>query len=150
MSDSQPRPDLATAIAVAVLAVGLVGFALSDLGDLTAPLALILAGCAIVAELIGTRYTAQLRVTASFAATMLAVGFLGPAPAFVIPVLAYTAGWLGERYRVQALLVNLAGSATPSMLAATAIVVLGPERRGLAFVGLLMLATAATMGLNAI
>src|SRR4051812_26066705 len=103
MSDSQPRPDLATAIAVAVLAVGLVGFALSDLGDLTAPLALILAGCAIGAELIGQGYPAQPRVTRSFAGAMPAGGFLGPAPAFVIPVLAYTAGWLVERYRVQAL-----------------------------------------------
>src|SRR3954454_15505617 len=116
MADTQPRPKLATAIAAAVVAVGLVGFALSDVEDLATPLALILAGCTIVAELIGARYTAQLRVTASFAATMLAAGFLGPAPAFVLPTLAYTIVWLIDRYRWRALLISIAGSATPALI----------------------------------
>src|ERR671939_317691 len=131
MPDPRPRPDLATAIAGALVAVGLIGLSFADVGDLTSALALILAGCAILAELIGARYTAQLRITASFAATMLAVGFLGPAPAFVLPTLAYTAVWLVERYRLRALLINIAGSATPAMLVATAIDALDPQRRGL-------------------
>jgi putative nucleotidyltransferase with HDIG domain len=149
MRDRQ-RPDLATAIAGVLVGVGLVGLAFADVGDLTSALAIILAGCAILAELIGARYTAQLRITASFAATMLAVGFLGPAPAFLIPALAYAAVWLVERYRLRALLINIAGSATPAVLVAIAIDALDPERRGLAFVGLLMLATAVTMTLNAL
>jgi Na+/glutamate symporter len=115
MPDQQARPQLATAIAVALIAAGLVGLALSDLGDLFTPLAGILAGCTIVAELIGARYTAQLRITAAFAANMLAAGFLGPAPAFVLPVLSYLAVWLLERYRWRALLNNIAGTATPTM-----------------------------------
>src|SRR3954452_17298940 len=150
MADTQPRPKLATAIAAAVVAVGLVGFALSDVEDLATPLALILAGCTIVAELIGARYTAQLRITAAFAATMLAVGFLGPAPAFVLPTLSFLAVWLLERYRWRALLNNIAGSATPAALVALALNALDPERSGLAFVGILMVATVVTMTLNAL
>jgi putative nucleotidyltransferase with HDIG domain len=150
MRDPQPRPDLASAIAGALVAGGLVGFSFADLGDLTSPLALILAGCAILAELIGARYTAQLRITASFAATMLAVGFLGPAPAFVIPALAYFAVWLVERYRLRALLINVAGSATPAMAVAAVIDAIDPQRRGIGFVALLMVATAVTMTLNAL
>src|SRR3954471_15569075 len=150
MADTQPRPKLATAIAAAVVAVGLVGFALSDVEDLATPLAGILAGCTIVAELIGARYTAQLRITAAFAATMLAVGFLGPAPAFMLPVLSYVAVWLIERYRWRALLNNIAGTATPALVAAAGVQALDPKRSGIAFVGLLMVATAVTMALNAL
>src|SRR5215210_5298015 len=150
MPEPQPRPQLATAIAAVVIAAGLVGLMLSDVGDVASPLALILAGCAVVAELIGARYTAQLRVTASFAATMLAAGFLGPAPAFVLPTLAYTTVWLIERYRWRALAISIAGSATPALAVAAAIDAIDPERRGLAFVGLLMVATAVTMTLNAL
>src|SRR5215210_5834220 len=142
MPEPQPRPQLATAIAAVVIAAGLVGLMLSDVGDVASPLALILAGCAVVAELIGARYTAQLRVTAAFAATMLAVGFLGPAPAFLLPTLSFLAGWLVERYRWRALLNNIAGTATPALLVAAAVGALDPERRGLAFVALLMAATA--------
>jgi putative nucleotidyltransferase with HDIG domain len=150
MPVTKPRPQLATSIAVAIIAVGVVGFALSDLEDLGSSLALILAGCTIVAELIGARYTAQLRVTAAFAATMLAVGFLGPAPAFVLPTLSYLAVWLIERYRWRALLNNIAGTATPALVVAFAVEAIDPERSGLAFVALLMAATVATMTLNAL
>jgi putative nucleotidyltransferase with HDIG domain len=150
MPDTQPRPQLATAIAVVLLAVGVVCFAVSDLGTLTTPLALILAGCTIVAELIGARYTAHLRITAAFAATMLAVGFLGPAPAFLLPTLSYLAVWLLERYRWRALLNNVAGTATPAVLVATALHALDPTRHGIGFVALLMVATVVTMALNAI
>jgi putative nucleotidyltransferase with HDIG domain len=146
----KPRPQLATGIAVAIIAVGVVGFALSDVADLGSSLALILAGCTIVAELIGARYTAQLRVTAAFTATMLAVGFLGPAPAFVLPTLSYLAVWLIERYRWRALLNNIAGTATPALLVAFAVQEIDPQRSGLAFVGVLMAATVATMTLNAL
>src|SRR5690349_14235025 len=107
MPDRTPRPRLATAIAVVVIAAGVVGLAFSDLSTLTTPLALILAGCTVLAELIGARYTAHLRVSAAFAANMLAAGFLGPAPAFVLPTLAYTAVWCVERYRWRALLISI-------------------------------------------
>jgi putative nucleotidyltransferase with HDIG domain len=141
------------AVAGLLVAVGLVGLAFSDLGDLATPLAAILASCAVGAELVAARYSASLTVSAAFAADMLAVGFLGPAPAFVIPALSYlaawiVAAWIVERYRWRALVINIAGSSTPALLVAYAFGALDPARGGIEFVALLMVATAATMALN--
>src|SRR3954453_15875895 len=144
----RPRPALAAALATALVVVGLVGLVFSDLSDLFTPLAAILATCAVAAELVAARYSASLTVSAAFAADMLAVGFLGPAPAFVIPALSYLAVWIVERYRWRALLINMAGSSTPALLVAYAFAALAPPRSGPEFVALLMVATAATMALN--
>jgi putative nucleotidyltransferase with HDIG domain len=151
MTDAARRPQLqrATAIAGLLVAGGLVGLALSDLGDIPTSLTAILASCAVVAELVAARYSAHLTVSAAFVAGMLAVGFLGPAPAFAIPAVSYAAAWVVERYRWRALLINLAGSSTPTLLVAYAFSAVDPPRSGAEFVGLLMLATAATMALNA-
>jgi putative nucleotidyltransferase with HDIG domain len=151
MREPQPRPGLATAVAAAVVGIGLLGLAVSnDLRDLATPLMAILAACAIVAELIAARYTAQLRVSAAFVATMLAVGFLGPAAAFALPALTYAVVWVVERYRWRALLINIAGSATPAILVAALFAWLDPPRSGFEMVALLMVATAVTMALNAL
>jgi putative nucleotidyltransferase with HDIG domain len=145
----RPQPRRATAIAGILVAGGLVGFALSNLGDLVTPLAAILASGAVVAELVAARYSAHLTVSAAFLAGMLAVGFLGPAPAFAIPAVSYAAAWVAERYRWRALLINLAGSSTPTLVVAYAFEAIDPPRHGAGFVSLLMVATAATMALNA-
>ena len=150
MREPRPRPELATAIAAALVGGGVVGLALSDLGDLATPLAAILVACTITAELIGARYTAQLRVSAAFAGTMLAVGLLGPAAAFVLATLTNVAAWAFERYRWRALLINIAGTATPALVVAAGFSALHPGQGGPRFVALLMLATAVTMTLNAI
>jgi putative nucleotidyltransferase with HDIG domain len=141
-------PRRATAIAGFLVAAGLVGFALSDLGDLFTALAAILASCAIGAELVAARYSATLTVSAAFAAGMLSVGFLGPAPAFAIPALSYVLVWIVDRYRWRALLINLAGSSTPTLLVAYGFAAIDPPRSGLEFVALLMVATAVTMAVN--
>ncbi len=150
MSDSQPlaRPGLATGLAAGLVAAGVLGLVLSDLGDLATALALLLAGCAVGAELLAARYTAHLTVSAAFAATMLAVGFLGPAPAFAIPALSYGTAWVIERYRPRALLINVAGSSVPALAVAYGFAAIDPPSDGLAFVALLMVATAVTMALN--
>jgi putative nucleotidyltransferase with HDIG domain len=144
----RPRASRATLIAGTLVVAGLIGLALSDLGDLPTALAAILASCAVGAELVAARYSASLTVSAAFAADMLAVGFLGPAPAFVIPALSYLAAWVVERYRWRALLINIAGSSTPALLVAYAFGAIDPRRGGFDFVALLMVATAATMALN--
>jgi putative nucleotidyltransferase with HDIG domain len=144
----RPEPRRATAIAALLVVAGLVGLALSDPGDLWTPLTAILVSCGVVAELVAARYSAHLTVSAAFVAGMLSVGFLGPAPAFVIPAVSYAAAWLAERYRWRALLINIAGSSTPTLLVAYAFDALDPVRGGLGFVALLMVATAATMALN--
>jgi len=143
----RPRPGLATAIAGVAVAVGLIGLALSDLGALFTALTALLTFCAVAAELLAARYS-SMTISAAFAADMLAIGFLGPAPAFVIPALSYAAVWIVERYRWRALLINLAGSSTPALLVAYAFAAIDPPRSGPEFVALLVLATAATMALN--
>ncbi|MEA2248814.1 MAG: hypothetical protein QOH46_3343 [Solirubrobacteraceae bacterium] len=149
MREPRPRPELATAIAAALVGGGVAGLAFSDLGDLVSPLAAILMACTVIAELIGARYTAQLRVSAAFAGTMLAVGLLGPAAAFVLATLTNLAAWALERYRWRALLINIAGTATPALVVAAGFSALHPGTGGPRFVALLMLATALTMSLNA-
>ena len=144
----RPQPRRATAIAGVLVVVGLAGLALSDVGDLMTPLTAILVSCAVVAELVAARYSAHLTVSAAFVAGMLAVGFLGPAPAFAIPAASYVAAWVAERYRPRALLINIAGSSTPTMVVAYAFDAVEPARGGVGFVALLMVATAATMALN--
>src|ERR687883_124047 len=129
----RPRPGLAAALAAALVAAGFVGLAFSELGALPTALAVILATCAVAAELVAARYSASLTVSAAFAADMLAVGFLGPAPAFVIPALSYLAVWVVERYRPRALLINIAGSSTPALVVAYAFAAIDPPRSGPGF-----------------
>jgi putative nucleotidyltransferase with HDIG domain len=103
---------------------------------------------AVIAELLAARYSAQLTVSAAFVAGMLAVAFLGPTPAFLIPTVSYAATWLVERYRWRALLINVAGSSTPVLLVAVAFDAIDPQRSGAVFVLLLAAASAVTMALN--
>jgi putative nucleotidyltransferase with HDIG domain len=142
------QPALATLVASGIVCVGVVGVTLSPVAPVVKPLAGVLTVAAVIAELLAARYSAQLTVSAAFVAAMLAVGFLGPAPAFLIPAVSYAATWLVERYRWQALLINVAGSSTPALLAALAFEAIDPHRSGLGFVLLLAAAAAVTMALN--
>jgi putative nucleotidyltransferase with HDIG domain len=104
--------------------------------------------CALGAELIAARYAPALTLSGAFLAGMLAVGFLGPAAAFLIPAISYTAVWVFDRYRWRALLINLAGSATPTFLAAVAFQAIDPPNDSLEFIVVLALIAAATMATN--
>jgi putative nucleotidyltransferase with HDIG domain len=92
---------------------------------------------AIASELFAANVSRTLRISGAFLATMLAVGFLGPAAAFAIPAATYLVVWIVERYRVQALLLNVACSATFAVLAAIAFDALMSERHGAGFVAVL-------------
>ena len=129
---------------------GVAGFVVTDPGDLLTGLGAILLGCSLGAELIAARYTARMTFSAVFVSTMLAVGFLGPAPAFAVPAITYVVVWAIERdrYRWQALLINLAGSPTPALFVALGFQALDPEPRSVDFVALLIAATALTTALN--
>src|SRR6187200_1333381 len=150
MTAAQPRarPALATSVAAAVLCVGVVGVTMSPWAPLVKPLAGVLTFCALVAELLGARYAAQLRLSAAFVAGMLAVGFLGPVPAFLIPVISYVAVWVVDRYRWRALLINLASSATPTFLAAVVFQAVDPPTKSAEFILLLAAVATGTMALN--
>jgi putative nucleotidyltransferase with HDIG domain len=111
------RRRAAVSLAAAVLAGGAL-LAASDPGSLGESLTLVLLATAIAARLIVVNVPGFLFVSGAFLCGMLAAGFLGPAAAFLIPVASELVGWAVERYRRVALLVNLAGSATPTVAAA--------------------------------
>jgi putative nucleotidyltransferase with HDIG domain len=150
MTGASPRgrPRLAAGLGGGIVLAGLIGLAFSDLGELAEALTAILASCAVVAELIAARYSGRLTVSAAFVAALLAVGFLGPAPAFIIPAISYAAAWVVERYRWQALIINIAGSATPALVAAYVFEAGDPQRSGTAFVLALALAAVLVMAAN--
>ena len=56
----------------------------------------------------------------AFICSMMAIAFLGPSAAFVIPLLAETATWLFERYRWRAFVNNLAAIPGSTLLIAIA------------------------------
>jgi putative nucleotidyltransferase with HDIG domain len=150
MTEAPPRarPALATAIAAVVVCVGVVGVTIAPLAPLVKPLAGVLVLCALVAELIAARYAATLTLSAAFLAGMLAVGFLGPAAAFLVPAVSYSGVWILDRYRWQALLINLAGSATPTLLAAVVFDAIDPPSDSFEFIAVLALVAVATMATN--
>ena len=58
-------------------------------------------------------------VSASFVCVMLAAAYLGPAEAFAVVVFSESVAWLSQRYRPQALVVNLAAIGIPALIAGT-------------------------------
>ena len=145
---SKGRGNVAIAFAVVLLAVGLLVASVSPLAPLVKPATAVLALCALTAELLIAQYSDRIKVSAGFVAALMVVGFLGVAPAFVIPTIALLAVWVLDRYRWQALVINLAGSAVPACLVAAVFVALDPPRHGVEFIALIAAAAAITMTLN--
>jgi putative nucleotidyltransferase with HDIG domain len=128
--------------------VGAIVCVLSDTGGVSEPLFYVLLIAAVLARLLTTELEQNLGVSASFLCGMLAVGFLDPLSAFLIPIVAEGVGWLVERYRWQALIINWAGSATPTALAAVAFEALSLNQKGAAFPIVLGLFGAAVLIVN--
>lgn len=89
-------------------------------GDFLQPLTAVLTACAIAGGLSASRWEGAIDVSAAFVCFMLAVAFVGPLGAFVIPVVAELTTWAVRRDRRVALPVNLAALAVPNLLAAVA------------------------------
>jgi putative nucleotidyltransferase with HDIG domain len=123
----------AHAIAVLPLAGGAALCVLSASGGVEEPLFYVLVIAAAVARLLTTTLEENLGLSASFVCGMLAIGFLDPLAAFLIPLVAEGVGWLVERYRPQALVINWAGSAAPTALAALLFEGLSLDHKGAAF-----------------
>jgi putative nucleotidyltransferase with HDIG domain len=138
----------AHAIALLPLAIGVVVCLLSAKHGVGESLFYVLLIAAVLARLLTTTLEENLGVSASFLCGMLAVGFLDPLSAFVIPLLAEGVGWLAERYRPQALVINWAGSATPTALAALGFEALSLDQQGAAFPIVLGLFGAAVLLVN--
>jgi putative nucleotidyltransferase with HDIG domain len=110
--------------------LGCAGFAtwvaLVDRSGVLQPLTGVLILAALAANIAATQWDDKFVVDGSFIPWMLAVAFLGPAPAFVVAMLAELGTWALERYRVQALPINLLASAGPSTVAGMLFVALAP------------------------
>jgi putative nucleotidyltransferase with HDIG domain len=145
---SRGRANGAVAAAILLLTIGVVAASVAPLRPLVKPETAVLTLSAMTAELLIARYSDRLQISAGFVAALIAVGFLGPAPAFAIPAITLLAAWALNRYRWQALVINLAGSAVPACLAATAFAAIDPPRHGVTFIALLAAAAAVTMTLN--
>jgi putative nucleotidyltransferase with HDIG domain len=95
------------------------GLAVVEPGTVGDPLAAVLLACAVVSRLLAVDVSTQrIFVSGAFLCGILAACFLGPAAAFAVPVVAELIGWMVERYRRIPLLINLAGSALPTVGAA--------------------------------
>jgi putative nucleotidyltransferase with HDIG domain len=112
------------------------------------PLFYVLLIAAVLARLLTTTLEQNLGLSASFLCGMLAVGFLDPTSAFLIPFVAEGVGWLVERYRPQALVINWAGSATPTAIAAVAFEALSLDPKSAEFAIVLGLFGAAVLLVN--
>ena len=122
------------ALVCAWLVLGLgAAIAVVDPGTVGDPLALVLIAGAVAAQLVTVNVHGSLAISGAFLCGMLAAGFLGPAVAFVVPVAAFGVAWLAERYDPRRLLINLAATATPTVLAALLLEQLNLDTDGWAF-----------------
>jgi putative nucleotidyltransferase with HDIG domain len=105
------------ALCVGVVAV----FASLDWQGLDLPLLIALAACAIASDLQAMRTGAiKVRVSGSFLALIMAMVFLGPAPAALLGMITVAVGWFASREEPHYLLSNLAIYCCVPFLSATA------------------------------
>jgi len=116
---------MAVTAALALLLASMPIVALYSTETLFSPLAAVLAAGAIVSVLFASVWEGPMDISAAFVCFMLAVAFVGPVGAFVIPIAAEVVTFAVRRYskgarlyRASALPINLAATAVPSLLAA--------------------------------
>ena len=145
-------PGRATTLALLGCAGGGVWFALVVDERILDPLTLVLAGGALGANLLSTKFDGlggSMWVSASFTCALLAIALLGPAPAFVVAVVGELGDWLAGRARPVAAAANIAGSGLPCLLAGTVFAILVPSgASGAVFVIGLVVAAALALTLN--
>ena len=160
------HPTAAVAVAFGLLLACAPVLALQSWGSLLEPVTIVLAVGAAASVLLSSNWEGAVDISAAFVCFMLAVAFVGPVGAFVIPVVAELvtfAVWRGERrlrgaararfplYRTKALPLNLAAAAVPSLLAALAYAELvGVLRERLVDLAILALVAVGFLELNRI
>jgi putative nucleotidyltransferase with HDIG domain len=142
------RPRIALALAAAMCVVGVGALSLSPLGFVVKPLMAVLTAFSVAAELSATRFAARLTISGSFIGGVLAIGFLGGGAGFTLIVVADLVTWIVERYRWQALLINIAGSAPVVLLAGVIVTSLSVDHDSLTFVLVLAGVGTACMAFN--
>ncbi len=104
----QPSPSRQCVQLAALSAAAILAALTSGSADWNVPLALALAGCAVISDLTAVATTtSKLRVSGSFLALVLAMVLLGGPPAAVIGVVTIVIGWLRWREARHYLLQNL-------------------------------------------
>jgi putative nucleotidyltransferase with HDIG domain len=142
------RPRLAAGLAAAGLLLAAT-FAVVEPGTLDDPLWIVLVVCAAVSRLLAVDVSHQrIFVSGAFLCGLLAASFLGPAAAFTVPVVAELVGWAVERYRRVPLLINLAGSALPTVAAAVVLQALGLNHDSVEFAVALAASSGVVIVIN--
>jgi putative nucleotidyltransferase with HDIG domain len=134
---------LARVVGVGGCAAAAVWFALVADEEAIAPATLLLSAGAACANLASVRYEGPLWVSASLTCSMLAVALLGPGPAFVVAAAGELGAWAVERFRLNALAINIAGSAIPNLIAATVFAALVPDGSSELLFGVVLVGVAA-------
>ena len=149
MTESQAagRPQPAAFIAWIGVALSFI-LAVADPGRLDDPLWIVLLACAIASRLVAVDLRSTIFISGAFLCGILAAGFLGPAGAFVLPVAAELVGWTIERYRPLPLLINVAGTTVPTVLAAVAFRALDLDHESVGFAVALAVASCAVLLVN--
>jgi putative nucleotidyltransferase with HDIG domain len=114
----EARPKLAVLASFALLALCIPILVASWAFDVGDPLLYILFGCGIASVLAASAWEDAVDISASFVCFLLAVAFLPPVEAFAVAVVAEAGAWTIQRFRLRALIVNLAASGIPTLLAA--------------------------------
>jgi putative nucleotidyltransferase with HDIG domain len=149
VAGTRPRPGLALAISSGVIAACFLVVLGTDHSELSDPLTLVLIVIGAASVVGGASYaSANLTFSPAFISGMLAIAFLGPAGAFVVPFVNELIGWLVERYRWRALIVNLAVIPGPTLLAALIFQAADPAEGSTEFYALLAGAVLLTLALN--
>ncbi|HWH94575.1 MAG TPA: HD domain-containing phosphohydrolase [Baekduia sp.] len=147
-SDVVQRPRLAAGLAGAGLLIAAC-VAIAEPGTIGDPLAGVLLACAVVSRLLAVDVNdRRMFVSGAFLCGILAAGFLGPVAAFAVPVIAELVGWAVERYRPVPLLINLGGSALPTVGAAVALRAADLDEDGAGFAAALAVASGAVLIVN--
>ena len=101
--------------------VGLLGcfvaFGVADHQGVLRPLCIVLALSALVANVAGSKWNGPIDASGSFTASMLAVAFLGPAPAFLVALTAELGAWAIRPSRPLFLANNVLASGAPNLIA---------------------------------
>jgi signal transduction histidine kinase len=94
-------------------------FAAASHDQLGEPLALVLAGCTLLASIADIDLDDRILIDASFVPTILAIAFLGPAVAFALVLVGTVGSWLVRRhYRAVVVPINVFGLGAPALLGA--------------------------------
>lgn len=145
-----PRPTLSTTLASAILVASIATVALSDHGAsrhaLLYLLIVVATGAALFVSGVGSNST----FSPAFICGMMAVAFLGPPAAFLVPLVAETATWIIERYRWRAFVNNLAAIPGATLVIALAFEAIDPARGSWQFYTVLAVATLVEFLVNVV